>query len=102
MCWPSRHLLPHERPAAFRLDVLPRIREPMAATQIARPFHRPGWVYEEKYDGWRMGAYKDGTDVKLVNRAGKQHDRRFAELAAAIPGAPGHDRDPRRGSGHLR
>jgi ATP-dependent DNA ligase len=23
------------------------------------PFHRPGWVYEEKYDGWRIVAYKD-------------------------------------------
>jgi ATP-dependent DNA ligase len=31
--------------------VLPKIREPMAPTQIAKPFHRPGWVYEEKYDG---------------------------------------------------
>ena len=25
--------------------VLPKIREPMAATQIAKPFHRDGWVY---------------------------------------------------------
>ena len=32
----------------------------MAATQIAKPFHRPGWIYEEKYDGWRMLAYKTG------------------------------------------
>jgi hypothetical protein len=31
--------------------VLPKIREPMAATQIAMPLHRPGWVYEEKVDG---------------------------------------------------
>src|SRR5882724_8000434 len=22
--------------------------------------HRPGWVYEEKMDGWRLGAYKSG------------------------------------------
>ncbi len=25
----------------------------MHPTQIARPFHRAGWVYEAKYDGWR-------------------------------------------------
>jgi bifunctional non-homologous end joining protein LigD len=68
--------------------VLPKIREPMAATQIAKPFHRPGWIYEEKYDGWRMVAYKDGTAVRLVSRAGKDHDRRFAELAAAIRALP--------------
>ena len=27
-------------------------------TLISRPFHRDGWVYEEKSDGWRMVAYK--------------------------------------------
>ena len=69
--------------------VLPRIREPMAATSIAKPFHRPGWVYEEKYDGWRMVAYKDGTAVRLVSRAGKEHSQRFATpLAAAIRALP--------------
>jgi hypothetical protein len=26
----------------------------MASTLVREPFHRPGWVYEEKYDGWRM------------------------------------------------
>jgi hypothetical protein len=68
--------------------VLPRIREPMAATSIAKPFHRPGWVYEEKYDGWRMVAYKDGPEVHLVSRAGKEHSQRFATLAAAIRALP--------------
>jgi ATP-dependent DNA ligase len=29
-------------------------------TQVREPFHRDGWVYEEKVDGWRMLAYKDG------------------------------------------
>jgi hypothetical protein len=24
---------------------------PMAATQVREPFHRDGWVYEEKVDG---------------------------------------------------
>jgi hypothetical protein len=30
------------------------------------PFDRPGWVYEEKLNGWRMIAYKDGPRVRLV------------------------------------
>ena len=42
----------------------------MAATQIAKPFHRPGWVYEEKVDGWRILAYKDAAGVRLVSRKG--------------------------------
>ena len=60
----------------------------MQADEVARPFHRDGWVYEEKYDGWRMVAYKDGTAVRLVSRSGKEHSRRFAELAAAIRALP--------------
>jgi ATP-dependent DNA ligase len=30
----------------------------MQPTLIAKPFHRAGWIWEEKYDGWRMLAYK--------------------------------------------
>jgi hypothetical protein len=25
---------------------------PMNPTQVPQPFHREGWVYEEKVDGW--------------------------------------------------
>jgi hypothetical protein len=25
----------------------------MAPTQVRTPFHRDGWVYEEKVDGWQ-------------------------------------------------
>jgi ATP-dependent DNA ligase len=32
----------------------------MHATQVARPIHPDGWVYEEKVDGCRMVAYKQG------------------------------------------
>ena len=57
---------------------------PMAPTQVREPFHRGGWVYEEKVDGWRILAYKDGARVRLVSRNGRDHTRRFAGIAAAI------------------
>ena len=63
---------------------LPQITQPMAATQVARPFHHPGWVYEEKVDGWRVLAYKDAVGVRLVSRQGRDLTRRFPELAAAV------------------
>jgi ATP-dependent DNA ligase len=66
---------------------LPRITL-MQADEVARPFHRDGWVYEEKYDGRRMVVYKSGTAVRLVSRAGKEHGRRFAEISAAIRALP--------------
>jgi ATP-dependent DNA ligase len=39
---------------------------PMAPTLVREPFHRDEWVYEEKVDGWRIVAYKDGQRVRLV------------------------------------
>ena len=58
----------------------------MAATQLSRPFQRPGWVYEEKVDGWQALPYKDGAGVRLISRNGRDLTRRFAELAATVAG----------------
>jgi bifunctional non-homologous end joining protein LigD len=41
-------------------------------------------VYEEKVDGYRMVAYKDGDQVRLITRQGKDFTSRFPELAAAV------------------
>jgi len=57
---------------------------PMRPSLVPDPFRRDGWVYEEKVDGWRMRAYKDGDCVRLVSRNGRDHTRRFADLAAAV------------------
>ena len=57
---------------------------PMAPTRVREPFYRAGWVYEEKVDGWRMLAYKDGERDRLMSRNGRDHTRRFADLAAAV------------------
>jgi hypothetical protein len=56
----------------------------MAPTLVRPPFHRDGWVYEEKVDGWRMLAYKDGPRVRLISRNAVDHTARFRELASAI------------------
>jgi ATP-dependent DNA ligase len=63
---------------------LPRITIPMAATQVGRSFHHPGWIYEEKVDGWRVLAYKDAFSVRLVSRNGRDLTRHFPQLAAAV------------------
>ena len=56
----------------------------MHATAVPRPIHREGWIYEEKVDGYRMVAYKEGDQVRLISRPGKDFTKRFSELAAAI------------------
>ena len=40
----------------------------MHPTQVAQPIHHEGWVYEEKVDGYRVLAHKDGSQVRLVSR----------------------------------
>src|SRR5579884_3339633 len=57
---------------------------PMLATLVKAPFDRPGWLYEEKYDGFRILAYKEGRRVTLVSRNDKDRTRAFANIADAI------------------
>ena len=56
----------------------------MHATELPRPFHRHGWIYEEKYDGWRMVAEKGANQVTLTSRNGLDHSQRFPELVKAV------------------
>jgi bifunctional non-homologous end joining protein LigD len=58
--------------------------EPMLATRVDGPVHRRGWVYEEKYDGYRILAYKEGAKVTLLSRSGNDLTRRFADVAGAV------------------
>jgi bifunctional non-homologous end joining protein LigD len=56
----------------------------MHATELPKPFHGDGWVYEEKYDGGRMVAEKAGSRVMLTSRNDLDHTRRFPELVKAV------------------
>lgn len=58
--------------------------QPMLATLVAEPFDKPGWVYEEKYDGDRILAYKQENRVQLLSRNGKDRTDSFPRIAAAI------------------
>jgi bifunctional non-homologous end joining protein LigD len=61
----------------------------MQPTLARASFHRPGWVFETKYDGWRMIPVKDGVaGVRLISRQGVDHTVRFAELASAVAQLP--------------
>jgi len=63
---------------------LPEDQGADGGNQVSRPFHRQGWVYEEKIDGWRVLAYKGAAGVCLVSRNGRDLTRRFTDLAAAV------------------
>jgi bifunctional non-homologous end joining protein LigD len=56
----------------------------MLPTLVREPFHKPGWIYEEKYDGYRIFAYKEGSRVTLVSRNGIDRTGSYPGIARAI------------------
>jgi bifunctional non-homologous end joining protein LigD len=56
----------------------------MLATLVKEPFHQPGWIYEEKYDGYRILAYKEGPRVTLLSRNAKDRTDHFQSIALAV------------------
>ena len=76
----------HELGAARR-DVRARDLKPMLATP-GKPFSNPKWVFELKYDGYRLFGEKRAGEVKLYSRAGNDFTATFpdiAEIVAALP-----------------
>jgi len=64
-------------------DIPPHF-SPMLLSEVKQPFHKAGWIYEEKYDGYRAVAYKNGKSVRLVSRNLKDLTKQFEEVAAAV------------------
>jgi bifunctional non-homologous end joining protein LigD len=58
----------------------------MLATLTDRPFDDAGWVFEDKYDGFRMVAKIDGGKVTLYSRNGKIISHSYIEVAKALEG----------------
>jgi bifunctional non-homologous end joining protein LigD len=56
----------------------------MLATLVDAPFDRRGWVYEEKYDGYRIVAYKEGERVTLLSRNAKDKTAAFDDVTRAV------------------
>jgi ATP-dependent DNA ligase len=46
----------------------PEWLEPMAATLTQERFNGPEWIFERKFDGIRLLAYKNGSQVQLFSR----------------------------------
>jgi ATP-dependent DNA ligase len=63
--------------------------EPMAATLTEQRFTGPEWIFERKFDGIRLMAYKQGREVRLYSR--NRLPQNMPQLAEAIADLPVSD-----------
>ena len=58
---------------------------------VERPLDpkEPGWLYENKFDGYRMTALFGETHCELRTRDGANATRWFSELWLSLSGGPG-------------
>ncbi|HEX4631968.1 MAG TPA: non-homologous end-joining DNA ligase [Chthoniobacterales bacterium] len=67
-----------------------RFIEPMKARLVESP-PSGDWSYELKFDGFRVCAVKNGSNVNLISRNGNELRSRFPEVVAALKKLPLHD-----------
>ena len=68
------------------MPAMPAWLEPMAATLTQERELGPGWLYERKFDGIRLIAYKRGNTVELYSR--NQLPQHLPSVEAAVKQLP--------------
>ena len=71
------------------MAAFPEWLEPMAATLTQDRFSGPDWLFERKFDGIRLLAFKQGSKVRLLTR--NRLEQQIPALAEAIANLPVHD-----------
>jgi bifunctional non-homologous end joining protein LigD len=67
-----------------RVSKLPKRLQPMLATLTDAPFDDPDWVFETKWDGFRMVACLERGKVTLYSRNGKIISDSYRSVAQAL------------------
>ncbi|MEX2282643.1 MAG: DNA ligase D [Gemmatimonadota bacterium] len=62
--------------------------EVMHAETADKPFTRAGWLFELKYDGYRLLGEKSGDHALLITRNGNDATQTFPEIARAVAALP--------------
>jgi bifunctional non-homologous end joining protein LigD len=77
------------RSGAPRAAVTVEAVSPMLAEARERPFTAAGWLFELKYDGYRVLAGRSAAGaVRLLYRSGRDATALFPELARAVAALP--------------
>ncbi|MFT4155171.1 DNA ligase D [Parafilimonas sp.] len=63
---------------------MPASVKPMLCTLVKEPFTAPGWLFENKFDGYRIVAFKEGRKVMLRSRSGLDYTARYPAIKEAV------------------
>jgi ATP-dependent DNA ligase len=66
------------------LPVQPPLEPMLAKAQAKVPTGEGVWSYEPKWDGFRALVFRDGDEVALISRSGKDLGRYFPEMVDAL------------------
>lgn len=77
-----------EEIGAPKKRVRPIDQSPMLAETANEPFSKAGWVFELKYDGYRLIAARDHGEPRLLYRRGSDSTKAFPDISNAIAKLP--------------
>lgn len=73
---------------APRRAIAPESLKPMLCHTADAPFSSPDWVFELKYDGYRMLGFGGAGTAQLRYRSGQDSTARYPELSSALRALP--------------
>ena len=67
----------------MKLPLIPPI-PPMLAKRVGEVPAAPGWIFEPKWDGFRVLVFRDGSEIELQSRDSKSLNRYFPEVVTVL------------------
>jgi bifunctional non-homologous end joining protein LigD len=62
----------------------PEVIQPMLATLVKEPFNDESYIYEVKWDGYRIIAHRLNGKIKLQSRGGEDYTRKYPSIVKAL------------------
>lgn len=73
------------------MSAFPDWVQPMAATLTQERFADPEWIFEQKFDGIRLIAFKNGRRVQLLSRNRLPQDDAYPSVLGSLGSLAAHD-----------
>ena len=70
--------------SALPTKAFPSSIKPMLCTLVEKSFTNEGWLFEIKWDGYRIIAYKQKNKITLRSRSGLDYTERYPAVVNAL------------------